>query len=96
MTQTVREPVPPAEPPLDLAALGDQLSQLEQNIASPKPQAEAPLPTPTPAPAPEADEQTDDDGDDGDKDADGLVRVDVCIKIAFEKNEEKMWCKMCR
>ncbi|GJE84349.1 hypothetical protein PsYK624_004250 [Phanerochaete sordida] len=109
VTLTLREPssapAPPApaperepkhEPPLDLTPLNDELRQLAQSIASPQPVAAALPPAPAPASLSAAaqDEQTDEDDDD--RDADGLVRVDMCVKIAFEEKEGRMWCKMCR
>lgn len=93
VTLTLREPAPPAqEPPLDMATLGEQLSQVARSI-TPAESASAPAAASVaPAAGEPSDEEEDDDDD---RDADGLVRVDVCIKIAFENKEGKMWCKMC-
>lgn len=89
VTLTVREPAPPTDLRLDLTTLGDQISQLERSILPPNAETGAP----PPPPSPDADDVSEDDND---KDADGLVRVDVCLKIAYEENDGKKWCKMCK
>ena len=86
-------------PTLSLAALAEQVSGLESNLAATSAGANANAdPEVKQLDAPNAHVQAleeDEDEEDDDRDEDGLVRIDFCLKVAYEEKAGQIWCKMC-
>lgn len=83
---------------LSLAAIGEQITQLQKGLETMNASASASVSSMVGSSAShasvmDADEQSDDD----ERDENGLVRVDICLKLAYEEADDgQVWCKMCR
>jgi hypothetical protein len=90
----------PASPALSLAAISEQITQLQKGFASINGSASTNTntnisPQSGLAALPSA-ADADDQSEDQERDEDGLVPVESCLKLAYEEMDGQVWCKMCK